>query len=231
MAFVPAYLEGGVMGGAERAALQRFVERGGVLVMTRPIGDATSSNALDLAGLTAARQRLDLDEVLFDGLACAPVSAFDSPEERQLLVTEESGEEPGRGLRVHARARRRRRGDRARRARRRRAGPAITRRALGRGAVYALGHDLFSFDHYRCYINCFEPGRDLLALFLEGALREASLGHVMLLHTVPGKEDSMMMLTHDVDAPDAQQRGSWGSRGRSRSRTSRSSTARSAPTT
>jgi hypothetical protein len=89
-------------------------------------------------------------------------------------------------------------------------GAAITRRPVGRGAVYALGHDLDTFAGTRCYINCFNPARDVLGLVYRDALREGARGHVVLKHTVPGAADSLVMLTHDVDAPDAQNAGPWG---------------------
>src|SRR5262249_54992905 len=46
------------------------------------------------------------------------------------------------------------------------------------------------------------------------AFREGTRGHLVLKHTVPGPEDSVVTLSHDVDALDAQQPGpAWGDPG------------------
>src|ERR1019366_7327652 len=62
----------------------------------------------------------------------------------------------------------------------------------------------------RCYVNCFEPAGDLLRLVLEGMFRESAAGPVVLKHTVPGEASSMLIVTHDIDAPDADNEGPWG---------------------
>lgn len=84
---------------------------------------------------------------------------------------------------------------------------------MGRGAVYALGHDLATYAVDRCYVNCFEPAGDVLRLILRDALREGASGHVVLKHAIPGGADSSLILSHDIDAPDAYNAGEWGQPG------------------
>src|SRR4029077_11432822 len=89
-------------------------------------------------------------------------------------------------------------------------GPAATRRPLGKGAIYAHGHDLSSYGVQRCYVNCFEPEGGILRLVLEGMCRESASGHVVLKHTAPGEASSVLLATHDLAAPDADNDGPWG---------------------
>ena len=50
----------------------------------------------------------------------------------------------------------------------------------------------------------------MLRLVLEGTFRESALGHVVLKHTAPGEVSSVLLVTHDLDAPDADNDGPWG---------------------
>jgi peptidoglycan/xylan/chitin deacetylase (PgdA/CDA1 family) len=59
-------------------------------------------------------------------------------------------------------------------------------------------------------VNCFEPRGDVLRLLLEGALREGAHGRWVQLHTAPGPASSVVLVTHDLDAPDAFRAGPWG---------------------
>jgi len=78
-------------------------------------------------------------------------------------------------------------------------GSLITHRKLGQGSVYVLGHDLIHLSGRTCYINCFQPTADVLGLMLRDAFRESAQGHVVLKHTVPRLENSMLLLSHDCD--------------------------------
>jgi hypothetical protein len=69
-----------------REKLEAFVERGGVLVIFKPIGDKDHPEALTLAGLRAGTRHRDIEELRFAG-ASSPATLFvDSPEERVLGV-------------------------------------------------------------------------------------------------------------------------------------------------
>ncbi len=196
MAVIPGYFVGDDVTPAERATLESFVLGGGVLVIVKPLG-SPGSNGLELAGIATSTKTLTVTSMRFDGPAAVPTSAFDTKEERDVLLSADPGAspvetyvfEPALGTAVLARAFENGVA----------AGAVVTRRALGLGAVYALGHDLVAFRHSRCLVNCFEPSGDLLALFLRDALRESTRGHVVLLHTVPGEEESVLLLTHDSD--------------------------------
>ncbi len=208
---VPGYLLGSVIDDAQRSALEAFATGGGVVVLTKPVVDA-GTNLLAIAGITRSERRLDIDALAFDGALAVAARAFDSPEERSVPLSNDQAKNPVEGyvmepssasttVVAHAIVR----GAPA--------GAMVTRRQVGQGAVYALGHDLHTFGHYRCYVNCFEPSGDLIGLFLREAMREGARGHLVLKHPAPGPDDSVMLLTHDVDAPDAQKNGTWGEPG------------------
>ncbi len=204
---VPGYLGDYEFDATTRAALEDFARQGGVVIVQKPVVTATGADLLGFLGLTRSGRRLDVTDLRF--VASAPITrSLDSPEERSLRVTDDTARDPSEvytfdvaaGTAVLARAY----------ARAVDAGAAITRRAVGRGAVYAIGHNLHAFPHYRCYINCFEPAGDVLGLMLRDAVRESAGGHVVFKHTVPGAQDSLLLVTHDIDAPDSSQPGSWG---------------------
>ena len=210
---IPGYMGAYEFDAAARAALEAFARNGGVVVVQKPVISATHGPDLGLLlGLTTTTRHFDVTTMRFTG--SAPVtSSLDSPEERWLEITENTVAQPmevytlspaaGAGVTVLAHAY----------AAAMDVGASVTRRALGRGAIYGVGHDLHGFRHYRCYINCFEPSGDVLGLFLRDALREGTAGHVVLKHTVPGLEDSLLELTHDVDAVDSALPGEWGASG------------------
>jgi len=52
-----------------------------------------------------------------------------------------------------------------------------------------------------------------MSMFLRGAFAEGCRGHVVRKHTVPGVEDSVLIASHDVDAPDSHLPGKWGEPG------------------
>jgi hypothetical protein len=209
LAVVPGYLLGAAMGAGARAALEQFASLGGVVVVFKPVGTVEERQAWLLAGLRASARRRDVLDIRFDGARPAAVTDIDSPEERTLHINDHAAADavetylfdldPAAGTEVIARAF----GGAM-------SGPTITRRPVGKGAIYAVGHDLATFGAGRCYVNCFEPSGDVLRLFLEGALREGAAGHVVLKHTAPGGASSILIITHDVDAPDAYNDGPWG---------------------
>lgn len=212
LAIVPGYLEGSVVHFGVSDAFEKFARRGGVVVLFKPVGSADENQSWNLAGILSAKRRRDVLTLRFDGVRPLPVSGLDTPEELVLPINVRPSPDaveaydfevdPSKGTEVVAHA----------------VGPGgtgatITRRPLGAGAIYALGHDLATFAASHCYINCFEPSGDVLRLFLQGALREGSKGHAAVKHTVPGGASSVLLLTHDVDAPDAFREGPWGKPG------------------
>ena len=214
MAVLPGYLLGSVLRAEGREKLQQFAERGGVVVVFKPVGgaaDAGRKEALDLVGLRGAERRRDVTTLQFEATLPGAFAALDTPEERTLQINahaapdavEVYGFDPAPSTEVIARGR----------VATGASVPVITRRAVGKGAVYAFGHDLATFADARCYVNCFEPAGDVLRLFFDGALRESAGGHVVIKHTVPGVASSALILTHDVDAPDAENTGEWGKAG------------------
>ncbi len=212
LAILPGYLVSSALGPARRDKLRAFAERGGVVVLFKPLADEGAKAALELAGLRSSTRRHDVLDLRFEDTLPGAFADLDSPEERTLPLNREPGPdaiesyalEPEPGTEIVARGH----------VPGTEASPAIiTRRAVGKGAVYAFGHDLASFAHARCYVNCFEPSGDVLRLFLQGALRESAGGHVVVKHTVPGAASSALLMTHDVDAPDADRSGAWGKPG------------------
>jgi len=84
---------------------------------------------------------------------------------------------------------------------------------VGSGAVYTMGYDPAAYTAFRCFVNCFDPGRDVLTGLLRGMFRQAAGGHAVLKHSVPGPEDGVLIPSHDIDAPDAFNDGAWGAPG------------------
>lgn len=209
---VPGYLIGEVVAPDIKAMLEGFAERGGVVVIWKPIGKDDERAAWQLTGLRSATRHHDVEELRFTGTA--PITAaIDSPEERRLPINSQAAPDgvevwvldpdPAASTETIAEAY----------VNGAPAGAAITRRRIGKGSIYALGHDLSTYDAARCYVNCFEPSGDVLRLVLEGALREGAGGHVVVKHTAPSEASSVLVLTHDIDAPDSQGSGDWGEPG------------------
>ncbi len=92
-------------------------------------------------------------------------------------------------------------------------GPTIVKHTLSAGKTYALGFSFFGAilrpesnrdpEAQRVYIDGFEPGADVIRLFVRAIYEEATGEHYVLKHTVPGAYDSALLVTHDVDAWDA----------------------------
>jgi|GEM_PF-915325 len=209
---IPGYLEEDFLVPFRQAALESYAAQGGVLVIFKPIlADGSPTQAL--IGTSSTVRRTDVDAIAFDGPRTGGTRAFDSPEELRVpLNTPTSGETVTVHVLLPAGA------DTTSLATALvggvPVGAAVTRRTVGRGSVYALGHDLHTSFSDRCYVNCFEPAGDLAGLFLREAFRDGMRGHVVLKHTVAGPEDSSAVLSHDLCALDAQQPGpDWGDPG------------------
>jgi hypothetical protein len=209
---LPGYLIGAVVTPDVTASLEAFAEHGGVVVVWKPIGTADEPQALKLTGLVSSARHRDVTEIRVTG--AAPVTAaIDSPEERRLPINSHVGPDsvevwvlaPDAAAHTEALADAYVAGAPV--------GAAITRRHIGTGSIYALGHDLSTFDAMDCYVNCFDPAGDVLRLILEGALRESAGGHIVVKHTAPSEASSVLVLTHDIDAPDSQNTGDWGEAG------------------
>jgi hypothetical protein len=208
---VPGYLESDALSNEMRRALETFASGGGVVLVMKPMPSSRKQfNALALAGLKSAMRSRQATQLRITGTGTA-LAAVNSPEEREVPLTADATRspvdvwllepEPKTAALAEAYA-----GKSP-------LGIVATRRPVGRGAVYAWGHDLTTFDTGRCYMNCFDPGGDLLRLVLREAHREAAQGHVVLKHPMPGPMPSVLLLTHDVDARDAYTAGAWGEPG------------------
>jgi peptidoglycan/xylan/chitin deacetylase (PgdA/CDA1 family) len=204
---------------AQYQVLRDWVEAGGTLVAYRPLqstsgGLKTDPAFADLFGFSASAKAEQIDTI-----AVEPSEAtqwFDSGLERELRVMPRETTEPQDAFVYTVRAdlpvsvlmRGYAAGQEV--------GPVALRRTLGKGAVYSFGHDLLGFPDQRCYINCFDPGRDIGMLLLAGLYRASVGGHDAVLHTVPGPEHAAILLSHDIDAPDAFLTGDHGGPGAKR---------------
>jgi hypothetical protein len=211
---IPGPLDLTALTSARRSVLEGAVRAGVVAIVFDPVGEDGADEVLRFVGASASDAHMDAASIVWDGASAPATREFDSPEERVVPLADDPTTAPipvqvltadtasGAVVLAHANA-----------LDGHTLGAIATRRPLGSGAVYALGHDLASFASQRCYINCYEPSGDTLGLFLRDALRESAHGHVVLKHTVPGREDSVLLLSHDVDAPDAHNAGPWGQAG------------------
>ncbi len=212
LVLVPGYLTAGSVTTDIQNKLEAFAKKGGVVLVWKPLGTKDQKGALKLVGLKSSVRRRDAVEIRFDGIRSALVAELDSPEERTLRINpapkhpdgvELYAFEPEPGTEVVAMGR----------GAREATGPAITRRRVGDGAIYAVGHDLATFATTPCYVNCFVPSGDVLRLMLRGAMREAASGHVVFTHTAPDDARGVVILTHDVDSIEAYGSGTWGDAG------------------
>lgn len=214
LVIVPGYLLGSAVDAAARRALEGFAEKGGVVVLFKPLGDKDHLEAWKLAGLRGSTRRRDLTKVRMLPKSAPALAAVDAPEEETLPVNE--ADRGAKGIEIHVLepadasvvpiALAVGKDEKP-------VGPAATRRAVGKGAVYTFGHDLASFGAARCWVNCFEPNGDVLRLVFDGALREAAQGHVVLAHTAPFGASSTLLVTHDLDTREAFRSGPWGAPG------------------
>ncbi len=202
------------------ARLQDFVEAGGVLVLEKPVGQhksagadvaARSAKMMAFAGLAPLHEQVIGATSIRIQRGVPATSLLDASEELDLplgpssakieaLIYQpvvESGAEvfavayDAGGL----------------------LGPVGIRRRVGKGAVYTFGWDAAEYTTARCYVNCYEPAADAFGLMMRGILHEATGGHSVQLHPVPGPERGVFIPSHDVDAPDADNPGIWGQPG------------------
>ncbi|KJE97672.1 hypothetical protein CAOG_07779 [Capsaspora owczarzaki ATCC 30864] len=181
---------------ARRTQLESFVSAGGVIMIFNPDGGA-SFNAL--AGIGSITARADVSYLRIDPAAQAPIlNQVDTVEELNLYL---NGFVPDikRDARVmnlgsatnlatfYTGAS----GDVS-------VGSGIARRKVGLGSVYTFGFDMYTYVSYTCYINCFDPSLDVLAMMLRDGLREGCQGHSVVKHTVPGFEDSILFMSTDT---------------------------------
>lgn len=223
--YIPGYTGGWAISPEQLAALKTWVQAGGVLVMTKLVGLDThylpedqgpTTALLDLAGLQDGVAHKDVRHVTVT--PSAPAALYlDSLEERDLPVNAPGSlpdssievftytPQPTAGVETFAQAV----------THDGKAGPTWLRRPLGQGAVYTLGFDPFDYTPIRAYINGFDPALDVGIMLVRAVAREAGKGHAVQKHTVPGVESSVLLLTHDVDAPDAHNDslGQWGEAG------------------
>src|SRR5438094_4531700 len=74
------------MGPGSRAALEQFANRGGIVIVFKPVGTAQDRQAWLLTGLRGSTRRRDVLDIRFDGMRPPVVTNFDSPEERTLRI-------------------------------------------------------------------------------------------------------------------------------------------------
>ena len=204
--FMPGYLIGSTITTAQMTQLQTWVSAGGILVWSKP-SDATM---LAFGGISNTVQHLDTTRIAVT--ANSPATLYlDSLEERSILVSNNPSSTPAEvftytlaggvafGTAMAGTAA---------------IGPTFVRNAYGQGAVYTLGFDPTGYTDTRCYLNCYDPGHDILTQIMRGAVRESVRGHYAVKHTVPGTQSTAVILTHDMCAPDAQNTDpSWGTAG------------------
>jgi hypothetical protein len=221
--FVPGVIgSDGLRTPGQLEKLAAWVQKGGVLVWTKPIGpeaDAAPEDAapdlamLALAGITATHQHMNSTRVTIQATAPAMLQ-WDSMEEREIVQTDKPDTEPTEVFTYTLDPASGAQGFGTAFAGDQELGQALIRRPFGKGAVYTLGMNPLDWLKPRCYINCYEPGRDLMVTLLRAVAREAGAGHTVVKHTAPGIEDGVAIISHDVDAPDSHNNGpAWGEAG------------------
>jgi len=211
LVYFPGYVLSGSLSATQLAQLTAWVEAGGVLVLGKPSGTALQN----LAGLASVTNHSDATSIRVTPTAPATLW-LDSLEERDILLSTDPSEVPvfiqtytllaDGGAVAFGQAR----------ANDTPVGAVFVRRAVGQGAVYSLGYDPLSWGSVRCYVNCFDPGKDVLAMLLKAMAREAMRGHYLVKHTAPGLQAGVQLLSHDTCAPDAWTAGAWGQPGGTR---------------
>ncbi|HXQ28184.1 MAG TPA: polysaccharide deacetylase family protein [Gemmatimonadales bacterium] len=185
---------------AEREALYRYVERGGVLLGTEVQGN-TFFPLFGLTGATASRTNF---QVNFTAVADAALRYVNRAEERTISLgdpklysetiwsTEYAVSWGTQVLATYGNG-----------------AAAFTLNPYGRGLAYALGLGFKetslipelarSYEAARRWINWFEPSGDVFRLILR-ALYESTVHPFVLVHTVPDGKRTGLCLSHDVDA-------------------------------
>ncbi len=222
---MPGYLTPTFVDDAQLQALKAWVTKGGVLVWTKVLGPGANSvpalaprwqAVAELGGFTTQRKAMETERVRLTGRGPATLW-LDMPEERDVLLAHDGADvaqqvevftydlAPGTEVVATAASDHAKPGAQL--------GATWLRRTLGQGAVYTLGFDPTTYTRSRCYVNCFDPGLDVAVQLIKGAWRESQSGHYVVKHTVPGTESAVFLPSHDVDAPDANNAGSWGEAG------------------
>lgn len=207
--YMPGYLIGTTFSATQLTQLETWVMNGGILIWVKP----GSADVLGFAGLSATAQHIDATRIKL--YADNPATLYlDSMEERSILISNNPVAIPievftytvaggsnavGFGTAMAGAAA---------------IAPTLVRTPYGTGTVYTMGYDALGYTDNRCYLNCFDPGRDIMTQIMRGALRQATGGHYALKHAIPGTQGSAIVLTHDLCAEDAQNDNAlWGTRG------------------
>ena len=161
LAIMPGYMAGYIFTRNKLKALESFVSSGGVLIWHKVLTDEFSEDIMDLSGIESGIARQDVETILIDNVTAT--YWLDSPEEREQKVTDDALEfpvevftyeiDPASGAISFGQAIDMNQSD---------VGLALVRRPLGKGAIYTLGHNLEIFGSLRCYVNCYDPGYDLI---------------------------------------------------------------------
>ncbi len=225
MLLLPGYVDASFFTPEQLARVRAWVAGGGALVLVKPMQPETDDGGpplagshealfLDLAGVVTQLDALNVDTV--EVTANAPAMFYlDSATERMIWVISRDPDatspdvaayvpNPKAGTQVFGTAL----------AGGKPQGATWLRRPLGKGVVYTLGWDPLQDAVSLCDLNCFSPGRDIGVDMLRAIAQEAAHGHAVWKHTVPGVESTVLVITHDIDAPDSHNANpSWGAPG------------------
>jgi len=200
---IPGYVEDATLAGWQMQKLTDYMNAGGIVVLFKPLGATVGAFAghTSFTNLTAARTVRISNNV-------PATLLLEAPEERDFLLSKDPSFSPvslytfgidaTQNVTTWGVAR-----DGAASL-----GAVFTRKPVGGGALYALGYDPLSYTWMRCYVNCFDPGRDILVVMIKAWLREAGGGHMATKHTAPSTGTSIAVMSHDIDAPDSHNAGS-----------------------
>ncbi|MDX1512987.1 MAG: hypothetical protein R3174_04515 [Gammaproteobacteria bacterium] len=193
----------GALAPADRERLHRYVEQGGVLLVTQ----VQSVRYFPLFGLTEFSNRRNNFEVRFADPGSDPALGYvNRPQERQIKLgdpklyqeiysTTEYQLDHAQPLAQFASG-----------------GVAFSRNHYGRGVAYCLGLSFTdavlrpalgqSYEAEREWANVFAPSADVFRLIL-AAIYESRVRPFVRVHPVPGGLESALLLSHDVDAREA----------------------------
>jgi len=200
---IPGYVEDATLAAWQMQKLTDYMNQGGIVVLWKPLGAAVGA----FAGHTGFTHTTGARTVRVEPNVPAALW-LDALEERDFLLSKDPSFSPvslytfsidaAAGATVWGTAK-----DGATSL-----GAVFSRKPVGSGALYALGYDPLSYTWMRCYVNCFDPGRDILVAMIKGWLREAGQGHAAFKHVAPSAGDAIVVVSHDIDAPDSHNAGS-----------------------